>query len=93
MEQGIDYLIFRPNDVDLSRSPLKRSIAEPTYVLGAFNPGLARLSNDNSRQFWLKRGAHRFLALTSLSSLPAIVASGEADLACRITHMRKALFT
>jgi predicted GH43/DUF377 family glycosyl hydrolase len=42
-----DYLIFRPDDVDLAQSPLRRSIAEPTYVLGAFNPGLARLPNGN----------------------------------------------
>ncbi|MBX3565674.1 MAG: glycosidase [Sphingomonas sp.] len=42
-----DYLIFRPDDVDLTRSPLRRGIAAPTFVLGAFNPGLTRLSNGN----------------------------------------------
>ena len=42
-----DYLIFRPDDVDLSRSPLRGSIDEPTYVLGAFNPGFTRLPNGN----------------------------------------------
>jgi predicted GH43/DUF377 family glycosyl hydrolase len=42
-----DFLIFRPDDVDLARSPLRRSIAEPTYVLGAFNPGIMRLPNGN----------------------------------------------
>ncbi|MBO9714197.1 glycosidase [Sphingomonas sp.] len=42
-----DRLIFTPDDVDLTRSPLRRSIAEPTFVLGAFNPGLARLPNGN----------------------------------------------
>jgi predicted GH43/DUF377 family glycosyl hydrolase len=42
-----DHLIFQPRDVDLQRSPLRRSIAEPTYVLGAFNPGLARLPSGN----------------------------------------------
>ncbi|WP_374294373.1 glycosidase [Sphingomonas sp.] len=42
-----DFLIFRPDDVDLSRSPLRRGIAEATYVLGAFNPGMARLPNGN----------------------------------------------
>lgn len=42
-----DYLIFRPDDVDLSRSPLRGSITEPTYVLGAFNPGFTRLPNGN----------------------------------------------
>jgi len=42
-----DLLIFRPDDVDLSRSPLRRGISEPTYVLGAFNPGMTRLANGN----------------------------------------------
>ena len=42
-----DILIFAPGDVDLARSPLRRSIAEPTFVLGAFNPGLTRLPNGN----------------------------------------------
>ena len=113
MGQETDYLIFRPDDVDLARSPLRRSIAEATYVMGAFNPGLTRLSNGNlllmvrvaealrepvagrcvrairwtpqgyvldrhsldsinmtdPRQFSLKHGTHRLLALTSLSWL------------------------
>ena len=43
----IDMLIFPPDDVDLARSPLRRGIAEPTYVLGAFNPGLTRLPSGN----------------------------------------------
>jgi len=42
-----DRLIFTPADVDLSRSPLRRGIVDPTYVLGAFNPGLTRLANGN----------------------------------------------
>jgi len=42
-----DFLIFRPDDVDLTRSPLRRGIAAPTYVLGAFNPGLCRLPSGN----------------------------------------------
>lgn len=42
-----DFLIFCPDDVDLTRSPLRRGINEPTYVLGAFNPGLTRLPNGN----------------------------------------------
>jgi predicted GH43/DUF377 family glycosyl hydrolase len=42
-----DALIFTPDQVDLTRSPLRRGIAEPTYVLGAFNPGLARLPSGN----------------------------------------------
>jgi predicted GH43/DUF377 family glycosyl hydrolase len=108
-----DYLIFRPLDVDLSRSPLRRSLAAPTHVLGVFNPGLARLPGGNllmmvrvaealsepvvdgqvrairwtpnayvldsypltsvhmtdPRQFSLRHGTHRLLALTSLSWL------------------------
>lgn len=42
-----DYLIFAPDDVDLARSPLRASLSAETYVLGAFNPGLARLPNGN----------------------------------------------
>jgi len=42
-----DYLIFTPDDVDLRRSPLRRSLRAETYVLGAFNPGLAVLPNGN----------------------------------------------
>ena len=42
-----DALIFTPDHVDLTRSPLRRGIAEPTYVLGAFNPGFTRLPNGN----------------------------------------------
>ena len=42
-----DQLIFTPDDVDLSFSPLKKSLKGSTYVLGAFNPGLCRLPNGN----------------------------------------------
>lgn len=42
-----DYLIFGPDDVDLAQSPLRASLNEPTYVLGAFNPGLTRLPGGN----------------------------------------------
>jgi beta-1,2-mannobiose phosphorylase / 1,2-beta-oligomannan phosphorylase len=42
-----DHLIFKPDDVDLSRSPMRISLLEKTYVLGAFNPGLCRLPNGN----------------------------------------------
>jgi predicted GH43/DUF377 family glycosyl hydrolase len=42
-----DYLIFTPDDVDLGRSPLRRSLEGETYVLGAFNPGLAVLPSGN----------------------------------------------
>jgi predicted GH43/DUF377 family glycosyl hydrolase len=47
MNQTDDYLIFAPDDVDLARSPLRASLDAPTYVLGAFNPGLTRLPNGN----------------------------------------------
>lgn len=42
-----DHLIFKPDDVDLSRSPMRDNLLEKTYVLGAFNPGLCRLQNGN----------------------------------------------
>ncbi|SEN43977.1 protein of unknown function [Sphingomonas gellani] len=42
-----DFLIFTPDAVDLSRSPLRRGIDADTYVLGAFNPGLTRLPSGN----------------------------------------------
>ncbi|SBV34078.1 conserved protein of unknown function [uncultured Sphingopyxis sp.] len=40
---AVDRLVFGPDDVDLSRSPLAGHFAAETYVLGAFNPGLTRL--------------------------------------------------
>ena len=40
-------LVFRPHDVDLTQSPLRRSLDAPTHVLGAFNPGLTRLPSGN----------------------------------------------
>lgn len=43
----LDRLIFTPDDVDLSRSPLRGHFDDETYVLGAFNPGLTRLANGN----------------------------------------------
>lgn len=42
-----DLLIFKPQDIDLSYSPFRRGIQAETYVLGAFNPGLAQLPNGN----------------------------------------------
>ena len=47
MDQSRDYLIFAPGDVDLARSPLRRSLDAETYALGAFNPGFTRLPNGN----------------------------------------------
>jgi beta-1,2-mannobiose phosphorylase / 1,2-beta-oligomannan phosphorylase len=43
----LDHLVFTPHDVDLSRSPLAGKVDAETYVLGAFNPGMTRLPNDN----------------------------------------------
>ncbi|HEX5007669.1 MAG TPA: hypothetical protein VFV70_11180 [Hyphomonadaceae bacterium] len=42
-----DLIVFDPRDVDLRKSPLRRSIDEETFVLGAFNPGFTRLPNGN----------------------------------------------
>jgi hypothetical protein len=42
-----DRLVLTPGDIDLSRSPLAGQIGSETYVLGAFNPGMARLANGN----------------------------------------------
>lgn len=43
----LDHLIFTPNDVDLTRSPLAGKVDAETYILGAFNPGMTRLPNGN----------------------------------------------
>jgi beta-1,2-mannobiose phosphorylase / 1,2-beta-oligomannan phosphorylase len=43
----VDRLVFGPDDVDLSRSPLAGHLDAETYVLGAFNPALTRLPNGN----------------------------------------------
>ncbi|TCM35424.1 glycosidase [Novosphingobium sp. ST904] len=43
----VDRLVFVPDDVDLSRSPLAGHLDAETYVLGAFNPGLTRLPGGN----------------------------------------------
>jgi beta-1,2-mannobiose phosphorylase / 1,2-beta-oligomannan phosphorylase len=42
-----NWIIFSPDDVDLDKSPLRISLGRETYVLGAFNPGMARLPNGN----------------------------------------------
>ncbi len=46
MSYPIDRLVFTPDDVDLSRSPL-RGLCADTFVLGAFNPGLTRLTSGD----------------------------------------------
>lgn len=43
----VDQLVLTPDDIDLTRSPLAGHLGVETYVLGAFNPGLTRLSNGN----------------------------------------------
>src|SRR5688572_24277089 len=42
-----DSLIFTPDEIDLSFSPLRKNLNEKTYVLGAFNPALCRLPSGN----------------------------------------------
>lgn len=44
---AVDKLIFTPDDIDLTRSPLAGHLDCETYVLGAFNPGLTRLPSGN----------------------------------------------
>ncbi|MCD2322741.1 glycosidase [Sphingomonas sp. IC-56] len=51
MTFAVDRLVFGPDDVDLSRSPLAGHLNAETYVLGAFNPGLTRLPNGNLAMF------------------------------------------
>ena len=47
MNFATDRLVFGPDDIDLSRSPLAGHLGAETYVLGAFNPALTRLPNGN----------------------------------------------
>jgi len=44
---SFDRIILAPDDIDLSYSPLKEQLDAETFVLGAFNPGMTRLSNGN----------------------------------------------
>lgn len=46
-EFAVDQLVLVPDDIDLKRSPLWGHLDAETYVLGAFNPGLTRLSSGN----------------------------------------------
>lgn len=50
-EFAVDRLVFGPDDVDLTRSPLAGQFAAKTFVLGAFNPALTRLPNGNLALF------------------------------------------
>lgn len=47
MKFETDILVFKPSDVDLSYSPLRKDIQVRTFILGAFNPGFTRLPNGN----------------------------------------------
>lgn len=47
MNFKIDHLIFCPNDVNLDKSPLRKTLKAETFILGAFNPGFTRLPNGN----------------------------------------------
>jgi predicted GH43/DUF377 family glycosyl hydrolase len=47
MSFAIDRLVFGPDDIDLTRSPLAGHLGAETYILGAFNPALTRLPNGN----------------------------------------------
>lgn len=47
MKYEQDYIILNPHDIDLSYSPIGKSIKLETYVMGAFNPSLERLENGN----------------------------------------------
>lgn len=47
MNYSIDKIILKPSDIDLQYSPLRRDVNLPTYIFGAFNPGLERLENGN----------------------------------------------
>ena len=47
MAFAVDRLVVVPDDIDLARSPLAGHLPAETYVLGAFNPGMARLANGN----------------------------------------------
>ncbi|RLD88540.1 MAG: glycosidase [Bacteroidetes bacterium] len=42
-----DKIIINPDDIDLSFSPFRKNLNFETFVLGAFNPGMARLPNGN----------------------------------------------
>ena len=44
---SFDKIVLAPDDIDLSYSPLRKQLDVETYVLGAFNPGMTRLSNGN----------------------------------------------
>ena len=50
LNYAVDHIVFGPDDVDLTKSPLRASLQSQgadTFVLGAFNPGLTRLPNGN----------------------------------------------
>ena len=101
MKFDIDKIVFRPGDVDLLFSPLRKDINVETYVLGAFNPGMTRLPNGNLLiMVRVAEALKESIYLTDVVFTTGIadvgnhfvVASGELDLACRITHVPKSVF-
>ena len=46
-DYAVDRLVFCPDDVDLTRSPMAGQLGMETFALGAFNPGMTRLANGN----------------------------------------------
>jgi len=42
-----DKILVAPDDIDLAYSPIKKDIDVDTFVLGAFNPGMAKLPYGN----------------------------------------------
>lgn len=44
----MDKIIFSPNDIDITKSPVHKTTGKETFILGAFNPGFTRLPNGNT---------------------------------------------
>ena len=86
-----DYLIFRPDDVDLTRSPLRKSLAEPTFVLGAFNPGLA-LQGHEPTEGDDRVPLARLIELLPLIRRPFLVGHEHGAVYRRFRHRRKDRF-
>lgn len=42
-----DAIIIKPKNIDLEYSPIRKDLKVDTFVLGAFNPGMSKLSNGN----------------------------------------------
>ncbi|MFH0999584.1 MAG: glycosidase [Bacteroidota bacterium] len=46
-ENIFDKILVEPADIDLSFSPLRKTLKNCTYVMGAFNPGMSVLPDGN----------------------------------------------